>query len=153
MDTKIKLKRTARNFVDSMVSGILNALLNALRKSFPMARITHTYASTEAGLGISVSDGLAGFPVRFLESSKGSVDLKYSQIAADYFKTNHTIIEISPEEFLKYFETKKPDYPNTFDLYSFIKCVDSFLNETQKESEKLVHTTVEKDKREKNGSI
>ena len=60
---------------------------------------------------------------------------------------------VSPEEFLKYFETKKPDYPNTFDLYSFIKCVDSFLNETQKESEKLVHTTVEKDKREKNGSI
>ena len=41
-----------------------------------MAKITHTYASTEAGLGISVSDGLAGFPVRFLESSKGSVDLK-----------------------------------------------------------------------------
>ena len=31
---------------------------------------------------------------------KGSVDLKYSQIAADYFKTNHTIIELTPEEFL-----------------------------------------------------
>ena len=52
------------------------SILNALRKSFPMAKITHTYASTEAGLGISVSDGLAGFPVRFLESSRGSVDLK-----------------------------------------------------------------------------
>ena len=31
---------------------------------------------------------------------KGSVDLKYSKIAADYLKTNHTIIELSPEEFL-----------------------------------------------------
>jgi asparagine synthase (glutamine-hydrolysing) len=31
---------------------------------------------------------------------KGSVDLKYSKIAADYIKTNHTIIELSPEDFL-----------------------------------------------------
>lgn len=31
---------------------------------------------------------------------KGSVDLKYSQIAADYFKTNHTIIELTTQEFL-----------------------------------------------------
>lgn len=31
---------------------------------------------------------------------KGSVDLKYSKIAAEYLKTNHTIIELSPEEFL-----------------------------------------------------
>lgn len=60
---------------------------------------------------------------------------------------------VSPEEFLKYFETKKPEYPNTYDLYSFIKCVDKLLDETQEESEKLVHTTVQKDEREKNGSI
>tara|TARA_Y200000002_G_scaffold372775_1_gene371008 strand:- start:3827 stop:5431 length:1605 start_codon:yes stop_codon:yes gene_type:complete len=35
---------------------------------------------------------------------KGSVDLKYSQIAADYFKTNHTIIELTTEEFLNAIE-------------------------------------------------
>jgi len=31
---------------------------------------------------------------------KGSVDLKYAQIAADYFGTNHTNIELTEEEFL-----------------------------------------------------
>ena len=50
-------------------------LLNALRRHFSEAKITHTYASTEAGLGISVSDGLAGFPSRFLDASEGSVNI------------------------------------------------------------------------------
>jgi len=50
-------------------------LLNALRKHFPKATITHTYASTEAGLGISVSDGMAGFPLRFLDDSAGSASI------------------------------------------------------------------------------
>jgi asparagine synthase (glutamine-hydrolysing) len=31
---------------------------------------------------------------------KGSVDLHYAKIAADYFKTNHTSIELTKEEFL-----------------------------------------------------
>ena len=31
---------------------------------------------------------------------KGSVDLYYAQIAAEYFKTNHTTIELTEEEFL-----------------------------------------------------
>ena len=31
---------------------------------------------------------------------KGSVDLHYAKIAADYFKTNHTSIELSTEDFL-----------------------------------------------------
>lgn len=51
-------------------------ILSALKKYFPSARITHTYASTEAGLGISVSDGLAGFPSTFLKNSEGFVDIK-----------------------------------------------------------------------------
>tara|TARA_X000000950_G_scaffold265163_1_gene339152 strand:+ start:360 stop:1736 length:1377 start_codon:yes stop_codon:yes gene_type:complete len=46
-------------------------ILDALSSFYPMAKITHTYASTEAGLGISVSDQLAGFPIRFLVSSEG----------------------------------------------------------------------------------
>ena len=32
---------------------------------------------------------------------KGSVDLKYAQIAADYFGTNHTSIEVTEDEFLQ----------------------------------------------------
>ena len=42
------------------------AVLNALRTRFPTARITHIYASTEAGVGFSVNDGMAGFPGAWL---------------------------------------------------------------------------------------
>ena len=49
--------------------------LDALKKYFPDAKITHVYASTEAGLGISVSDGLAGFPMHFLKNSKATTDI------------------------------------------------------------------------------
>ena len=43
-------------------------ILSALRLSFPNVRITHIYASTEAGVGFSVTDGKAGFPLRWVES-------------------------------------------------------------------------------------
>lgn len=39
-----------------------NLILTDLSRRFPSARITHIYASTEAGVGFSVTDGLAGFP-------------------------------------------------------------------------------------------
>jgi len=43
------------------------AILGALRARFPEARITHIYASTEAGTGFAVRDGLAGFPAGWLD--------------------------------------------------------------------------------------
>ncbi|MGF1501339.1 MAG: class I adenylate-forming enzyme family protein [Paracoccaceae bacterium] len=42
------------------------AVLNALADRFPRARITHIYASTEAGVGFSVNDGRAGFPADYV---------------------------------------------------------------------------------------
>lgn len=42
------------------------SVLNMLAKRFPAARITHIYASTEAGVGFSVRDGRAGFPAAYL---------------------------------------------------------------------------------------
>lgn len=42
-------------------------ILDQLRARFPMARITHIYASTELGPCFSVHDGQAGFPTAFLE--------------------------------------------------------------------------------------
>jgi acyl-CoA synthetase (AMP-forming)/AMP-acid ligase II len=42
------------------------AVLDMLAKRFPAARITHIYASTEAGVGFSVRDGRAGFPADYL---------------------------------------------------------------------------------------
>lgn len=42
------------------------AVLDMLAKRFPSARITHIYASTEAGVGFTVRDGRAGFPADYL---------------------------------------------------------------------------------------
>ena len=42
------------------------AVLDMLTKRFSAARITHIYASTEAGVGFAVRDGRAGFPTDYL---------------------------------------------------------------------------------------
>lgn len=41
-------------------------VLSGLKGRFPEAAIRHIYASTEAGVGFTVSDGRAGFPAAFL---------------------------------------------------------------------------------------
>jgi acyl-coenzyme A synthetase/AMP-(fatty) acid ligase len=41
-------------------------ILTTLRRLFPSSRITHIYASTEAGVVFSISDGREGFPAAFL---------------------------------------------------------------------------------------
>ena len=38
------------------------AILNTLRSFYPQAAIGHAFASTEAGVGFEVNDGLEGFP-------------------------------------------------------------------------------------------
>lgn len=45
------------------------ATLDALRTVFPNARLVHIYATTELGRCFSVTDGLEGFPSRFLEET------------------------------------------------------------------------------------
>lgn len=51
--------------------------LKRLRLVFPDAKITHIFASTEAGVGFSVKDCLAGFPLSYLkDSSESGVKLK-----------------------------------------------------------------------------
>ncbi len=52
------------------------AVLDALRKAFPAASIGHAFASTEAGVGFAVNDGLEGFPASLLESRPGGVEIK-----------------------------------------------------------------------------
>lgn len=42
--------------------------LNALKKFFPDARISHVYASTEVGVGFAVHDQQEGFPTSYLEN-------------------------------------------------------------------------------------
>ncbi len=42
------------------------AVLDALKARFPGVPVGHAYASTEAGVGFEVNDGLAGFPAAYV---------------------------------------------------------------------------------------
>ncbi len=52
------------------------AVLDSLRARFPEAAVGHAYASTEAGVGFEVTDGLAGFPIAFVEREDGPVRMR-----------------------------------------------------------------------------
>jgi acyl-CoA synthetase (AMP-forming)/AMP-acid ligase II len=51
-------------------------ILDRLRTTFPEARISHIYASTEAGALFSVRDGRAGFPAGWLTTGVEGVQLR-----------------------------------------------------------------------------
>jgi acyl-coenzyme A synthetase/AMP-(fatty) acid ligase len=51
------------------------AVLDALKARFPEAAIGHAYASTEAGVGFEVTDGLEGFPPSFVDVP-GEVEMR-----------------------------------------------------------------------------
>lgn len=51
-------------------------LLDRLARQFPAARISHHYASTEAGTGFSVHDGIAGFPQEWLDRAPHALALR-----------------------------------------------------------------------------
>ena len=51
-------------------------MLDGLTKAFPAASVGHAYASTEAGVGFAVNDGLEGFPADMVAQSRGGVDMK-----------------------------------------------------------------------------
>ena len=46
------------------------------RRCYPGARVTHAYASTEAGVVFEISDGRAGFPAGLLERRERDVELR-----------------------------------------------------------------------------
>jgi len=51
------------------------AILDKLRAAYPSARVRHAFASTEAGVAFEVADGLAGFPVEWVDTVRGGVAL------------------------------------------------------------------------------
>jgi acyl-coenzyme A synthetase/AMP-(fatty) acid ligase len=51
------------------------AVLDSLKAQFPGVPVGHAYASTEAGVGFEVTDGLEGFPVSFI-GRPGAVEMK-----------------------------------------------------------------------------
>jgi acyl-CoA synthetase (AMP-forming)/AMP-acid ligase II len=52
------------------------AILNHLAATYPAAKITHAFASTEAGVAFDVSDGLAGFPAALIGQPGAKADLR-----------------------------------------------------------------------------
>jgi acyl-coenzyme A synthetase/AMP-(fatty) acid ligase len=52
------------------------AVLDGLRKAFPSASLGHAYASTEAGVGFAVNDGLEGFPAAMIGTNGDGVEMK-----------------------------------------------------------------------------
>ena len=50
--------------------------LQALRNKYPTAKISHIYASTEVGVGFSVTDGHEGFPASFLDGELPNIKMK-----------------------------------------------------------------------------
>jgi acyl-coenzyme A synthetase/AMP-(fatty) acid ligase len=51
-------------------------IIDSLRAAFPQAVVSHAFASTEAGVAFEVSDGLAGFPVSYIEQARDGVEMK-----------------------------------------------------------------------------
>jgi len=51
-------------------------ILDRLRATYPEAMVVHAFASTEAGVGFEVADGLAGFPASFVGQRDTGVELK-----------------------------------------------------------------------------
>lgn len=68
------------------------AILDALKQAYPAASISHAYASTEAGVGFDVDDGLEGFPAHYLarpgavemKIADGSLRIRSNRMALDY---------------------------------------------------------------------
>ena len=52
------------------------AVLDGLSRAFPAASIGHAYASTEAGVGFAVNDGLEGFPADMIGANRDGVEMK-----------------------------------------------------------------------------
>ncbi len=64
-------------------------ILNSLAKQYPSAAITHIFASTEVGVGFSVKDKKAGFPMSWLDGGVRDVEMKISDQGTLCLKNTH----------------------------------------------------------------
>lgn len=77
---RVMMTKTSTGFDPAYVrlSGEIadQAILDALHAAFPRASIGHAYASTEAGVGFDVNDGLEGFPASYLDQPRNGVEMR-----------------------------------------------------------------------------
>jgi acyl-coenzyme A synthetase/AMP-(fatty) acid ligase len=77
------------------------AILDCLKTHFPRAAIGHAYASTEAGVGFEVTDGLEGFPASFISQpglvemkvADGTLQIRSSRTASRYVGDGGTLMQ------------------------------------------------------------
>jgi acyl-coenzyme A synthetase/AMP-(fatty) acid ligase len=55
------------------------AILDSLKAFYANATVVHAFASTEAGVGFDVRDGLAGFPVDFIDREGAGVEMRVTE--------------------------------------------------------------------------
>ncbi len=87
----LMLKKVKLNNLKNITLGgevVKENILSALKKKFPKAKIRHIYASSEAGVGFSVTDGLAGFPKSYIEGSYKNLKMKISKNSTLLIKSN-----------------------------------------------------------------
>ncbi|MGA2047556.1 MAG: class I adenylate-forming enzyme family protein [Terracidiphilus sp.] len=73
------------------------AILNQVQTQYPQASVAHTFASTEAGVGFYVNDGLMGFPPELLRSNPkvdmkvedGTLKIRSTRVASRYLGTEN----------------------------------------------------------------
>jgi acyl-coenzyme A synthetase/AMP-(fatty) acid ligase len=70
------------------------AVLDGLIRAFPMASVGHAYASTEAGVGFAVNDGLEGFPAALIGTNRDGVemDVKDGSLRIRSTRTAHAYV-------------------------------------------------------------
>jgi acyl-coenzyme A synthetase/AMP-(fatty) acid ligase len=84
------------------------AILERLRAQYPQATIVHAFASTEAGVGFEVGDGLAGFPASLvgqrgadvaMKVEDGSLRIRSARTAARYLGNEGETL-VNPDGFV-----------------------------------------------------
>ncbi len=77
------------------------AILDALKRQYPQAAVGHAYASTEAGVGFEVNDGLEGFPAEILgghgdpcfKIKEGALHIRSRRTASRYLGASQTLMD------------------------------------------------------------
>ncbi|MGP8232104.1 MAG: ANL family adenylate-forming protein [Methylovirgula sp.] len=77
------------------------AILDVLKRQYPEATVGHAYASTEAGVGFEVNDGLEGFPAKILDADRdpsfkiveGSLHIRSRRTASRYLGASQTLMD------------------------------------------------------------
>lgn len=78
-------------------------ILTALKNKFKDTKLTHIYASTEVGVGFSVTDEKAGFPLEYIENGIGSIKLKIDE---------NSLLWINPGKKIQNYIDKSSIYEN-----------------------------------------